>query len=153
LHRHMSVNACLAPLCSMHGLAITTVEGIGSTRTKLHAVQVILRHHHHHHHSSCFCIVEAITDLKPPPIIIVLSSGDHRIVYVLAISEWNRIMANLKSTKESGSPPKYGYVFLGSCLTRLKTFHQYPFITFELYSIQRTEQQTTVRLVVERRGR
>jgi len=38
----MSMNACLAPLCSMHGLAVTTIEGIGSTRTKLHAVQVNL---------------------------------------------------------------------------------------------------------------
>ncbi len=36
---HLSLNACLAPICSMHGLAVTTVEGIGSTRTKLHAVQ------------------------------------------------------------------------------------------------------------------
>ena len=40
LRRHLAVNACLAPLCSMHGLAVTTVEGIGSTKTKLHAVQV-----------------------------------------------------------------------------------------------------------------
>jgi len=40
-YRHRSVNACLAPLCSVHGLAVTTVEGIGSTRTKLHAVQVM----------------------------------------------------------------------------------------------------------------
>ena len=36
---HLSINACLAPICSMHGLAVTTVEGIGSTKTKLHAVQ------------------------------------------------------------------------------------------------------------------
>ncbi|KAJ3642697.1 hypothetical protein Zmor_025458 [Zophobas morio] len=36
---HLPVNACLAPICSMHGLAVTTVEGIGSTRTKLHPVQ------------------------------------------------------------------------------------------------------------------
>ncbi|KAK4875652.1 hypothetical protein RN001_012074 [Aquatica leii] len=36
---HMAVNSCLAPLCAMHGLAITTVEGIGSTKTKLHPVQ------------------------------------------------------------------------------------------------------------------
>ena len=36
---HMSINACLAPIASMHGLAVTTVEGIGSTKTKLHAVQ------------------------------------------------------------------------------------------------------------------
>lgn len=37
--RHLAVNACLAPVCSMHGCAVTTVEGIGSTRTKLHPVQ------------------------------------------------------------------------------------------------------------------
>ena len=30
--RHYSVNACLAPVASLHGMAITTVEGIGSTR-------------------------------------------------------------------------------------------------------------------------
>nr|CAD7412596.1 unnamed protein product [Timema poppensis] len=36
---HRSVNACLAPVAAMHGLAVTTVEGIGSTRTRLHAVQ------------------------------------------------------------------------------------------------------------------
>ena len=36
---HLSVNACLAPIASMHGLAVTTVEGIGSTKTSLHAVQ------------------------------------------------------------------------------------------------------------------
>ncbi|GAB0094386.1 Xanthine dehydrogenase [Sergentomyia squamirostris] len=37
--RHLAVNACLAPLSSMHGLAVTTVEGIGSTRSRLHPVQ------------------------------------------------------------------------------------------------------------------
>ena len=37
--QHISVNACLAPVCSMHGMAVTTVEGIGSTKTKLHQVQ------------------------------------------------------------------------------------------------------------------
>ncbi|ROT73358.1 putative xanthine dehydrogenase [Penaeus vannamei] len=36
---HYSINACLAPVVSLHGLAVTTVEGIGSTRTGLHAVQ------------------------------------------------------------------------------------------------------------------
>ncbi|XP_059046310.1 xanthine dehydrogenase [Achroia grisella] len=36
---HLAVNACLAPVCSMHGLAVTTVEGIGSTKEKLHPVQ------------------------------------------------------------------------------------------------------------------
>ena len=34
------MNACLYPLCAVHGKAVTTVEGIGSTKTKLHAVQV-----------------------------------------------------------------------------------------------------------------
>nr|QEO19120.1 rosy [Oiovelia cunucunumana] len=36
---HYAVNACLAPVCSMHGLAVTTVEGIGNTKTSLHPVQ------------------------------------------------------------------------------------------------------------------
>ncbi|CAH1792847.1 unnamed protein product [Owenia fusiformis] len=39
LIRHYSVNACLMPLVAVHGLAVTTVEGIGSTKTKLHPVQ------------------------------------------------------------------------------------------------------------------
>ena len=30
--RHVSVNACLMPVVAVHGMAITTVEGIGSTR-------------------------------------------------------------------------------------------------------------------------
>ncbi|KAK6190506.1 hypothetical protein SNE40_002363 [Patella caerulea] len=37
--RHYSVNACLTPICSVHGLAVTTTEGIGSLRTRLHPVQ------------------------------------------------------------------------------------------------------------------
>lgn len=37
--RHLAVNACLTPVCSCHGVAVTTVEGIGSIRTKLHPVQ------------------------------------------------------------------------------------------------------------------
>ncbi|KAH8273086.1 hypothetical protein KR018_000235, partial [Drosophila ironensis] len=37
--RHLAINACLTPVCAMHGCAVTTVEGIGSTRTKLHPVQ------------------------------------------------------------------------------------------------------------------
>lgn len=36
---NFSVNACLMPLCALHGLSVVTVEGIGSTRTKLHPVQ------------------------------------------------------------------------------------------------------------------
>uniref|UniRef100_A0A672MRK9 Xanthine dehydrogenase/oxidase n=1 Tax=Sinocyclocheilus grahami TaxID=75366 RepID=A0A672MRK9_SINGR len=36
---HYAVNACLAPLCSLHHCAVTTVEGIGSVASKLHPVQ------------------------------------------------------------------------------------------------------------------
>ncbi|XP_078085384.1 aldehyde oxidase 1-like isoform X2 [Mustelus asterias] len=36
---HFSVNACLTPLCMLYGAAVTTVEGIGSTRTRIHPVQ------------------------------------------------------------------------------------------------------------------
>ncbi|KAI5102079.1 xanthine dehydrogenase/oxidase, partial [Silurus meridionalis] len=36
---HHAINACLAPLCSMHLCAVTTVEGIGSVAKKLHPVQ------------------------------------------------------------------------------------------------------------------
>lgn len=33
------MSACLLPIGTLHGLAVTTVEGIGSTKTKLHPVQ------------------------------------------------------------------------------------------------------------------
>ncbi|KAJ8673550.1 hypothetical protein QAD02_004812 [Eretmocerus hayati] len=36
---HVAANACLTPVCAMHGMAVTTVEGIGSARTRLHPVQ------------------------------------------------------------------------------------------------------------------
>ncbi|XP_028255483.1 xanthine dehydrogenase/oxidase-like [Parambassis ranga] len=36
---HHAVNACLAPLCSLHLVAVTTVEGIGSVARRLHPVQ------------------------------------------------------------------------------------------------------------------
>lgn len=36
---NFAVNACLMPVCAAHGLAITTVEGIGSTKSKIHPVQ------------------------------------------------------------------------------------------------------------------
>ncbi|XP_076008116.1 aldehyde oxidase 6 [Genypterus blacodes] len=36
---HHSANACLLPLCQLQGAAITTVEGVGSTKTRLHPVQ------------------------------------------------------------------------------------------------------------------
>ena len=37
---HFSANGCLLPLCAVDGMAVTTVEGIGSTKTALHPVQV-----------------------------------------------------------------------------------------------------------------
>ncbi|KAM6893551.1 xanthine dehydrogenase/oxidase [Xenentodon cancila] len=36
---HYAINACLAPLCSLHLVAVTTVEGIGSVARELHPVQ------------------------------------------------------------------------------------------------------------------
>ncbi|XP_029335509.1 aldehyde oxidase 3 isoform X2 [Mus caroli] len=36
---HFSATACLVPICSLHGAAVTTVEGIGSTKTRIHPVQ------------------------------------------------------------------------------------------------------------------
>ncbi|CAG0922743.1 unnamed protein product [Notodromas monacha] len=45
--KHMSVNACLVPLPWIHGQAVTTIEGIGSTRANnLHAVQKQLADSH-----------------------------------------------------------------------------------------------------------
>ncbi|XP_015270433.1 PREDICTED: aldehyde oxidase 3-like, partial [Gekko japonicus] len=37
--RHFPANSCLLPLCSLYGAAVTTVEGVGSTKTKLHPIQ------------------------------------------------------------------------------------------------------------------
>ncbi|XP_075385141.1 aldehyde oxidase [Tenrec ecaudatus] len=37
--RHYPANACLTPICSLYGAAVTTVEGIGSTSTRIHPVQ------------------------------------------------------------------------------------------------------------------
>uniref|UniRef100_A0A4W4EHS8 FAD-binding PCMH-type domain-containing protein n=1 Tax=Electrophorus electricus TaxID=8005 RepID=A0A4W4EHS8_ELEEL len=39
VQRHLSANACLMPICQLHGAAVTTVEGIGNTKTRLHPVQ------------------------------------------------------------------------------------------------------------------
>ncbi|XP_077979490.1 xanthine dehydrogenase/oxidase-like [Glandiceps talaboti] len=35
---HYAVNACYTPVCSVHGMAVTTVEGVGSSN-KLHPIQ------------------------------------------------------------------------------------------------------------------
>ncbi|XP_024859157.1 aldehyde oxidase 1-like isoform X2 [Kryptolebias marmoratus] len=37
---HFSANACLLPLCQLHGAAVTTAEGVGGSRTRIHPVQV-----------------------------------------------------------------------------------------------------------------
>ncbi|XP_054578921.1 aldehyde oxidase 4-like isoform X2 [Eptesicus fuscus] len=37
--RHYPVTACLVPICSLYGAAVTTVEGIGSIKTRIHPVQ------------------------------------------------------------------------------------------------------------------
>ncbi|OWJ99908.1 AOX2 [Cervus elaphus hippelaphus] len=37
--RHFSVTACLVPICCLYGAAVTTVEGVGSIKTRLHPVQ------------------------------------------------------------------------------------------------------------------
>ncbi|KAG9329842.1 hypothetical protein JZ751_028951 [Albula glossodonta] len=36
---HFSCNSCLLPVCQLHGAAVTTVEGIGNSRTRIHPVQ------------------------------------------------------------------------------------------------------------------
>ncbi len=36
---HVPVNSCLLPVCSLDGVAVTTVEGVGSVRAGLHPVQ------------------------------------------------------------------------------------------------------------------
>lgn len=55
------MNACLAPLCSMHGLAVTTVEGIGTTKTRLHPVQERIAKAHG---SQCgFCTVGIVMSM------------------------------------------------------------------------------------------
>uniref|UniRef100_A0A7M4EPV2 Aldehyde oxidase 3-like n=1 Tax=Crocodylus porosus TaxID=8502 RepID=A0A7M4EPV2_CROPO len=36
---HYPANSCLLPICSLHGTAVTTVEGVGSTKTRIHPIQ------------------------------------------------------------------------------------------------------------------
>jgi xanthine dehydrogenase/oxidase len=39
---HRSINSCLRPVCALNGLAVTTIEGTGSTTTKLNQVAYTL---------------------------------------------------------------------------------------------------------------
>ncbi|XP_061195293.1 xanthine dehydrogenase/oxidase-like [Saccostrea echinata] len=43
---HYSGNACLTLLCSLHGMSVTTVEGVGSTRNGLHPIQRNMMENH-----------------------------------------------------------------------------------------------------------
>ncbi|KAL3680391.1 hypothetical protein R1sor_023347 [Riccia sorocarpa] len=36
---HRTINSCLRPLCSVDGMVVTTIEGVGSSKTGLHPVQ------------------------------------------------------------------------------------------------------------------
>lgn len=43
---HYSCNACMTIVCTLHGMAVTTVEGVGSSRNGLHTVQSNLMKYH-----------------------------------------------------------------------------------------------------------
>ena len=79
------MNACLAPVVSMHGCAVTTVEGIGSTKTRLHAVQVS---------SSmcstewCICASSMLCKLSSPKRLLYFVS-DVGIIVVIQHGSWN----------------------------------------------------------------
>ncbi|KAM9548268.1 aldehyde oxidase 2-like [Guaruba guarouba] len=40
--QHHPANSCLLPICSLHGAAVTTVEGVGSINDRIHPIQVSL---------------------------------------------------------------------------------------------------------------
>ncbi|XP_021256520.1 aldehyde oxidase 3-like [Numida meleagris] len=37
--RHHPANSCLLPICSLHGAAVTTVEGVGSIKNRINPIQ------------------------------------------------------------------------------------------------------------------
>ncbi|XP_070572690.1 xanthine dehydrogenase/oxidase-like [Ptychodera flava] len=43
---HDCVYACLVPICSIHGMAVTTIEGLGNVRDRLHPIQESLIRYH-----------------------------------------------------------------------------------------------------------
>ncbi|XP_077926154.1 aldehyde oxidase 2-like [Halichoerus grypus] len=45
--RHFSITACLVPICSLDGAAVSTVEGVGGISTRLHPVQERIAKSHH----------------------------------------------------------------------------------------------------------
>ncbi|KAI0220104.1 Xanthine dehydrogenase, partial [Lamellibrachia satsuma] len=44
--QHYAINSCITPICSLHGLAVTTVEGVGSRHGNIHPVQERLALNH-----------------------------------------------------------------------------------------------------------
>ncbi|KFZ60081.1 Aldehyde oxidase, partial [Antrostomus carolinensis] len=44
--QHHPANSCLLPICSLHGAAVTTVEGVGSIKTRIHPIQERLAKYH-----------------------------------------------------------------------------------------------------------
>ena len=103
--RHLAVNACLAPLCSVAGMAVTTVEGIGSTRTALHPVQVRALIHnateifsytdlecdlYKNYTLSCFILTGVSYAYVK-----IIYIAEYRIVQKNSVSLWYRIIVSL----------------------------------------------------------
>ncbi|KAI0221789.1 Xanthine dehydrogenase/oxidase [Lamellibrachia satsuma] len=44
--QHYAINSCITPICYLHGLAVTTVEGVGSRHDNIHPVQERLALNH-----------------------------------------------------------------------------------------------------------
>lgn len=72
---HLAVNACLTPVCAVHGLSVTTVEGIGNTRDRLHPVQERIAKAHGSQCGFCtpgfvmsmYALLRSRTDEQGPP--------------------------------------------------------------------------------------
>ncbi|CAH2076598.1 unnamed protein product, partial [Iphiclides podalirius] len=96
--RHFAVNACLTPVCAMHGLSIITVEGIGSTQDRLHPVQERLAKAHG---SQCgFCTPGIIMSIREDELEIISTTqnpGDiaHIVSETLRIPS-HKVVAKVK---------------------------------------------------------